>query len=191
MNLYPGLNTPLVWTKPLDMVFLGLTDDSMSFTEIDIEHQVQIPINEHVGAFGAVRSFDVHKGVDLYAPVGMRVNAVEDGIVVCIRPFTGKSANCGWWEETMGVYISGRSGNVCYGEISPAFDLKVGDEIKAGQEIGSVLRVLKKDKGRPTSMLHLALLRHGCLGVGDWHSRCNKPKGLLDPTPLLARIMGV
>jgi len=40
------------------------------------------PVLQHHGAFGARRKFNVHSGIDLYAPVGEPVYAVEDGTVV-------------------------------------------------------------------------------------------------------------
>ena len=182
----------MTWLFPLKMKKLGLTSNSMSFQYIDITSEVEIPIKPHVGAFGIERRHDVHKGVDLYCPQGTEVFAVEDGVLCHLRPFTGEAAGCPWWENTWAVSVAGKSGVVVYGEIRPYW--KMGDptdtliepkEIKRGELVGFVKTVLKKDKGRPTSMLHLALHSHGVLSNGTWEIGQPQPDGLLDPTAYL------
>lgn len=178
---------------PLERKFTRLTTDSMSFQNIDTDVEVEIPYGDHVGAFGAARKSPahggyVHKGVDLYAAVGTPVFTVEDGIVVRNGPFTGIAAGSEWWLPTSAMYVAGKSGVVVYGEIETcAFE--IGETVKAGEFIGCVIRVLKKDKGRPTSMLHFAMLRHGCLGAGEWEIDKPQPYNLVDPTPYLATLI--
>jgi hypothetical protein len=186
-----------MWLFPLKMERLGPTEDSMSFQKIDIERQVEIPVNPHVGSFGVERRHDIHKGVDLYCPEGTPVYAVEDGVLCDLRPFTGERIGQPWWEETWAASVVGESGVVVYGEINhPVFEsmedvLDDGKiymaprEVKRGDLIGHVKRVLKKDKGRPRSMLHLAMHKHGVLTNGTWNIGDPQPPGLLDPTELL------
>ena len=50
-----------------------------------------IPIPNHYGAYLQKRKHDVHTGVDLYAEDGSTVYAVEDGEVVIVKWFTGKT----------------------------------------------------------------------------------------------------
>ena len=50
---------------PLAMRVVGVTGNSMSFQDIDITKEVEIPIVSHVGAFGVGRKHDIHKGIDL------------------------------------------------------------------------------------------------------------------------------
>jgi len=174
------------WRFPLGWNFevMGVAVDSMSFKNIDITKQVEIPVGNHVGAFGAKRRHDIHKGVDLYCPTGSIVRAVEDGRVVDIRWFTGEKAGCPWWNDTMAVSVEGESGVVVYGEIliDNVLDMRVGKKIVQGEYVGDVERVLKKDKGRPTSMLHLALHNHNVLSNGRWDIGKPQPTGLMDPT---------
>jgi murein DD-endopeptidase MepM/ murein hydrolase activator NlpD len=141
----------------------------------------------HVGSFGVKRRFDKHRGIDLYAPVGTEVYAVEDGIVKDIRPWTGKDANCDWWLDTDAVAVEGKSGLAVYGEIEIDKKIKLNKKIKAGQLIGTVKRVLKNDKGRPTSMLHFELRDYGFYKniAKNWDS--DIPEGIKDPTPFLKR----
>lgn len=83
--------------------------------------------------------------------------------------------------------IEGKSGVIVYGEVDPAsIFVEVGQEILAGYTIGRiVVPVLKHFKGRPTIMLHLELMEHGCRDALWWTDISTCPDGLLDPTPHL------
>jgi 3-polyprenyl-4-hydroxybenzoate decarboxylase len=178
-----------IWSFPLQdkRNLLGPTEDSFSFLDFDWKRDTEIPVKSHVGAFGVRRKHDVHKGIDLYSECNERVYAVEDGTIVDICPFTGKDANCDWWENTSAVYIKGRSGIVVYGEIQPVEKLSIGDEIIVGEYIGNVLRVLKKDNGRPACMLHLELHDSEHIHTKQWEIGKPKPEGVLDPTKYLLK----
>ena len=143
---------------------------------------VPVPTTEQ-GAFAAVRTHDTHTGVDLYCDVGQTVTAVEDGQVVAVTQFTG-GAESPWWNDTWAVMVEGASGVVTYGEITPL--VQEGVVVRAGDPVGTVLRVLKKDKGRPTSMLHLELYTHGTRAHPWWRGDTQPPE-LLDPTDALLR----
>ncbi len=180
------------WCFPLKMMYAGINNDSNSFLDIDLNSEVEIPIHPHMGAFGVRRRHDIHSGVDLYANVGTPVYPVEDGIVVAIDPFTGKDADCDWWEDTWAVYVEGKSGIVCYGEILPNSFLKIGDKVTVSEKaphnvIGTVLRVLRTDKGRPTSMLHIELHNKGFIHGTHWIKGKEKSENLLDPTQYLIK----
>ena len=143
----------------------------------------------HPGAFGIDRHLHVHTGVDLYTPHGSPVRATEAGKVISIAWFTGEVIAMPWWNNTRAVYIEGETGVFNYGEIQEVPGLKVGDTVKEGQIIGSVLTVLKKFKGRPMSMLHLELYDHGYTDTwGEWKIGEPKPEHLKDPTPYFWRM---
>jgi murein DD-endopeptidase MepM/ murein hydrolase activator NlpD len=146
-----------------------------------------IPLgNGHPGSFGVERHQHNHTGVDLYAPHGAPVAAIETGKVIKIAWFTGPSINLPWWEDTRAVYIEGPSGVFNYGEIQEYPDIKVGETIHQGEYFGYVIPVLKKYKGRPMSMLHLELYDHGYVDDwGEWKIGEPKPSHLKDPTPFL------
>ena len=173
------------WLFPLKMNVLGTTSDLMSFKNIDLTKEVEIPIGKLVGAFGVERKFDVHRGIDLYAPVGTPVFSVEEGKIIQIGPWTGAAAGCDWWLDTDAVYVEGESGVVAYGEIEVVKELEVDQVLKIGTLVGFIKRVLKKDKGRPTSMLHLQLYKHGHTSSGGWELGNPQPEFLKDPTPYL------
>lgn len=175
-----------IWYFPLRKKYRGTTNDSYSFLDYDWENdEVEIPIHPHVGSFGIRRRHDVHKGVDLYARDGECVYPVEDGVVVGICPFTGEIAGFPFWENTYGVYVKGDSGIVVYGELIPNPNIKIGTKIKNNSLIGTVKTVIKKDKGRPMSMLHLELHRGDCIHTDQWELGKSAPDGILDPTEFL------
>lgn len=143
----------------------------------------------HLGAFSVERKFHFHEGVDLYCKDGSSVFAVESGTVVAVRQFTGEALGHTWWNDTHAVFVLGETGIVVYGEISPK--VAVGDTIDASREIGTVVQVLKKDKGRPMAMLHIELRaphHDDSLSPFDWSKDLKKPVWLLDPTPYLLTI---
>ena len=140
---------------------------------------------DKLGKFGAVRKFDIHTGVDLYCDSETPIYAAENGVVECIENFTGTNAGSPWWNDTKAVLIKGQSGIICYGEIKPKQDVIQGVFVKRGSLIGNVVRVLKKDKGRPMSMLHIELYKSSAKGTVIWNLNSNKPYYLLDPTKKL------
>lgn len=169
------------WKSPVPFKLVE-TNDSMSFRTMQAG-ETGLPLLPHPGAFSAERQHHVHEGIDFYCPEGTPVHAVEDGNVVHVMPFTGVAADCDWWEDTEAVLIEGGTGVVVYGEIIPA--VGTGAMVKAGDVIGHIKRVLKEDKGRPMSMLHLELHRHGTRDVYEWKAPDTRPESLLDPTPYL------
>jgi murein DD-endopeptidase MepM/ murein hydrolase activator NlpD len=148
-----------------------------------------IPQPGDPGAFGTVRKFDVHTGIDLYAEQFDPVFAVEAGTVVRVEKFTGPEAGSPWWNNTWAVLIEGESGVIVYGEIIHAFWIHEGYKVAEGERIGQVCRVLKKDKGvTPTTMLHFELMKHGTRETFWWRHGDDQPEALLDPTELVRKL---
>jgi hypothetical protein len=175
----------MAWLCPL--VYLDLvTLNKGDYIAPMIEGVTGLPVGDHPGAFGVQRKYHIHEGVDLYCPQGQVVQAVEEGVVVAVIPFTGTIANppSPWWNNTWAVLVEGPSGVVVYGEITSG--VIVGDSIAPGWTIGNVKQVLKIDKGRPMSMLHLELHKHGTRDTQDWI--VSRPSTLLDPTPFLMEL---
>jgi hypothetical protein len=144
---------------------------------------------DYPGTFGAARRFDIHTGVDLYTYPGMPVLAVEDGVVVKIEDFTGEQVGSPWWNDTEAILIEGTTGVVCYGELAPLKGIQVGQKVLRGDCLGCILPVLKKDKGKPMSMLHLELYDHGTRDTVIWNLNQPQPSSLKDPTPHLLVIL--
>jgi murein DD-endopeptidase MepM/ murein hydrolase activator NlpD len=142
-----------------------------------------LPSHESGGAFGAVRRHDVHTGVDLYADPGDAVFTVEAGVVVAIEDFTGPRAGSPWWHDTRAVLVEGASGVVLYGELEA--EVEVGQRLARGARVGRVVTVLKRDKGLPTTMLHLELYEARTRASVWWRHDEMKPDALRDPTEAL------
>lgn len=171
------------WHSPLRLKLVP-TPDGESFRGMKAG-ETGLPLAPHPGAFGVQRKHHFHEGVDLYCDEGTSVHAVEEGTVVAIIPFTGPKAGFDWWEDTEAVLVEGRSGVVVYGEIAPAVAEK--QKVNAGDIVGHVKTVLKKDKGRPMGMLHLELHDHGTRDAPEWPVDGEKPKTLRDPTEYLKK----
>jgi hypothetical protein len=172
------------WLSPVPTYKLIETSDGQSF-QYHPDHATALPVGDHPGAFGARRKFHRHEGVDLYVRDGTPIFSVESGVVVLADPFTGESASppSPWWNDTWAIMVEGPSGVVLYGEIIPF--VKMDERIVAGQLLGHVTPVLKKDKGRPMSMLHLELYENGIREPKGWSPDDPCPTGLLDPTQKL------
>lgn len=173
----------MTWQNPLPLRLVHSVD-SDSFRDM-AQDETALPFPPHVGAFGVMRKNHVHEGVDLYCPEGTPVNAVEDGVVVLRQNFTGPKANSPWWHDTEALLVEGESGVIVYGEIAPRENMHVGTRVKRGEEIGTVVRVLTEDKGRPMSMLHLELHARGTRDTYEWPVQGPRPPSLIDPTPFL------
>ena len=180
----PGIIGGYINTTPIRVPYNGVFKD-------------YIPKFNEPGAFGAVRKFDIHEGVDIYCERWARVYAMEDGEVVASYHYTGNVAKCGWWNDTWCIKIKGKSGVITYGELEmPELNRKlpsVGTFVKAGDFIGVVGQVLKDDKKRDdirnhnVCMLHVELRTENC-HIDGWKLGEDRDKKLLDPTPYLKLI---
>lgn len=171
-----------MWHNPLPTMSLHPSQGSEDFLTFEPDN-TGVPIGpNHPGSFGFKRKHHTHEGVDLYCPENTPVAAVEFSVVVGLVPFTGAHATppSPWWQNTWALLLEGETGVVVYGEIKPQYDYWIGDRVQPGEIIGHVIPVLIEDKGRPMSMLHLELHKHGTTEAVDWaHER---PSSLLDPT---------
>lgn len=161
--------------------------ESEGFRAMDLATDGPIPMagRGHPGAFGHERANHTHEGVDLYGQEGDVVVAMFDGVVVFNGPFTGNEAGSPWWLSTGAIAIEGAHGVLFHGEIN-ALPLAVGSRVSAGDPLGTISRVLRKDKGRPLHMLHLEFYEHGIYeSIGIWAAGSPRPLGLLDPTELI------
>jgi murein DD-endopeptidase MepM/ murein hydrolase activator NlpD len=137
-------------------------------------------------AFGAPREYKNgrgrHAGLDIYAPVGAKVLAIEAGTVVHISFFTGRP----WspqWRRTWYVMIEHADKRVAaYCELRKPF-LKKGQKIKANQIVGYIAKVLFGQKTKESAMLHFELHKPGSRIATDWIGQ--KPDKILNPAGYL------
>ena len=110
----------------------------------------------------------------------------ENGIVVNVEKFTGEWAGSPWWNNTESILIEGVSGVICYGEIEVSSTVRNRKYVFAGEILGRVIPVLKKDKGKnPMNMLHIELYKKGTKESVVWNLDEDKPDNLLDVTDIL------
>ncbi|HVN65841.1 MAG TPA: peptidoglycan DD-metalloendopeptidase family protein [Methanomicrobiales archaeon] len=154
------------------------------------------------GSFWEDRGDRFHAGVDLYAPTGSPVVAIEDGRVISAGIFTSPDL-VPYWNRTYQVTLAHASGIFCrYAELGD-IPVEQGASVRGGWVIGHVGEVLNlsligpgappyiralKDQGHD-SMLHLETygLAPGTSPEyrgGNWFSRI-RPAHLLDPAPFL------
>jgi len=158
------------------------------------------------GAFWENRGDRRHCGVDIYAPKGSRVLAVDDGEVLEVGIFTS-SLRVPYWNTTYYVLFRHTTAPIGkYAELGKPCVAK-GDRVRAGDVIGlvgSVLNPKRVSKNDPEyiqalirenhhSMLHFECYRHvptaplsSYLG-GNVFSH-EMPDSLVDPTPFLNAI---
>lgn len=149
----------------------------------------QIPQPDPEAAFGSTREYKngngSHAGIDIYAPVGSKVLAIEDGKVVHVALFTGAP----WspqWRKTWYVMVEHIDGRVAvYGEIRKP-RIKKGQTVKSGQIIGHIAKVLFGPKTEGSAMLHFELHKPGSRVSLDWIGK--RPARFIDPTRYLISI---
>ena len=90
--------------------------------------------------------------------------------------------------DTWSVLVEGNSGVIGYCELQYDSRLYVGAKISAGEIIGAIIPVLKKDKGNGTTMLHLELYEPGTRHHVTWVLDTEKPAELLNPRDLLCKL---
>ena len=161
---------------------------SMKSWPVQVAYSRKVPCDSDA-AFGAFREykhgFGRHAGIDIYSPVGSKIIAIENGIVVHISEFTGAP----WspqWRRTWYVMVEHDDGRVAvYGEVRKP-RLKKGQVIKSGQVIGYTAKVLFGKSGHDSSMLHFELHKKGSRISQDWVGK--RPRRFLDPTKYLQSI---
>jgi hypothetical protein len=156
------------------------------------------------GSFWEDRGDRRHCGVDLYAPRGLDVVSIADGVVARAGVFTSP-AMIPYWNTTYFILVEHAGVCTCYAELD-SLGATTGDAISAGQAVGRIGCVLNTDAigpGAPAyvrelkdrglaSMLHLEvyaspesfLLSDELYVGGNWFGR-EMPAGLLDPCDLL------
>lgn len=146
--------------------------------------EYNLPSLESQNCFAAKRKHDYHTGVDLFCEENDEVYSMYDGIVTSVIEFTGYSESP-WWNDTLAVmvYHPEIQKTFLYGEILTK--IKVGRTVKAGQEIGRVKTVLKKDKGKPMTMLHMECYKGLQNNAVWWYHDKKCPNNLEDITKYL------
>ena len=143
-----------------------------------------------------------HCGVDIYAPAGSKILAVEQGTIIEVSLFTSPK-KVAYWNSTYQIILKGDSGYYYrYAELEKA-NVSTDDHVQSGQMIGVVGEVLNKEKidersphyiqrlrnDQHLSMLHLEVyterpVPHKRYLGGNWFDRF-PPHHLVNPEKIL------
>ena len=179
----------MITRMPLNRCMWQATADSNSFSYIDYLAVGEIPVGPHCGAFGHVRTNHTHEGIDLYGNTDDTVYSMNDGVVIWINPLTGEQVGSPWWHNTLAIGVFTGTHTWVYGEVAPLEHIEMGTVVKSGDALAKLVPVLKKDKGRPMTMLHVELYDGyvpDC--IRTWPTDAPLPPGnLIDPTPYLLK----
>lgn len=161
-----------------------------------------IPEKGEPGSFWEDRDDRRHCGVDIYAPEGAIVVAIESGVVIDSGVFTDPTL-CDYHNRTYYVVIKSKEKiNYKYAEILDV-SVSIGEFVEVGTTIGKIGSVVNIDmlgpdspfyirelahKGNP-SMLHLELYKAPIIEVRPYQSGNffgkDCPASLIDPTYFL------
>jgi murein DD-endopeptidase MepM/ murein hydrolase activator NlpD len=174
----------------------------MKFWPVPESHSRRLPQGGEPGSFWENRDDRYHCGVDIYAPKGSAVRAIEEGEVIDVGEFTSPEV-LPYWNRTYYILVRHHDGVVSkYAELEKV-NIRVGDFVRGGQVIGLVGSVLNPEKITETSpsyirrlkengnqsMLHFELYEGtparpaNYLGGNSFGGK--KPKNLLDATSYL------
>ncbi|NYT05851.1 MAG: M23 family metallopeptidase [Methanomicrobiales archaeon] len=176
----------------------------MSTWPVPADARRRIPEPGEPGSFWEDRGDRFHCGIDIYAPAGSGVVAIEDGRVLR----TGVQTDPGsvpYWNRTWYVLIEHAGGRIArYAELAGC-SVAQGDAVREGEQIGSIGTVIEPARvtaaapayirrlaeGSRTAMLHLEVYARnpempaGSYAGGNWFGP-GRPAWLLDPAVLLA-----
>ncbi|MFP4543372.1 MAG: M23 family metallopeptidase [Candidatus Kapaibacterium sp.] len=165
--------------------------------------RIKFPVEGAPGSFAEDRGDRYHCGMDIYAPAGTKVLAIESGVVIDSGVFTSGEGNI-YWNTTYFIAVKTIKGPVIkYAELGEIYPAK-GEIVSAGTSLGAVGTVLARDlidksapeyiqklkEARKTSMLHLEIYRgneyklRNYKGGNLFESRL--PECLIDPAEYLA-----
>jgi hypothetical protein len=170
--------------KPIHLDFKGISNDSNSFTTINLLTELELPDSKHCGGFGFQRMHHKHEGIDLYCPNNSPVYACDSGTILNVQWLTGIECNSTWWNDTQYITIQHDNDSLItlYGELTPLPNIKAGTRVKKGEKIAHIKQVLKKDKGRPMAMLHFEQYQNSATKIPfSWNNNIGSVIGLENP----------
>jgi murein DD-endopeptidase MepM/ murein hydrolase activator NlpD len=130
----------------------------MKFWPVPDSYSKNLPGKGDPGSFWENRDDRHHCGVDIYAPKGSRVVAVESGEVVGVGQFSSPEI-LPYWNRTYYILIKHHDGIVSkYAELEKV-NVKVGDSVRAGQAIAQVGSVLNPERITDASPPYIRRLR--------------------------------
>ena len=120
-------------------------------------HSKMLPRDGASGCFWENRGDRFHCGVDIYAPLGCDVLAVDAGVVVRTELFTSPEM-INYWNDTLAVTIKHECRLIIrYAEMGDLL-CHVGQKVRRGENIGHVGQVLQPARIKDQSPLYIKKL---------------------------------
>lgn len=162
----------------------------------------EFPDNESQGGFWERRDDRFHCGVDVYAPPGSKVLAIESGQVIEKGRFTSPESKDYWQTSYYLIIKTPEKINYKYAELCDLC-VHVGDYISSGQQLGTICEVINPEKvgikapfyikelarSSRISMLHLELYHSPVTEIlpysgGNYYGEV-KPNSIINPNEFL------
>ncbi len=160
-----------------------------------------VPKNGEPGSFWENRGDRFHCGVDIYAPFGSDVIAMQDGVVLWTEQFTSPE-QIEYWNITRAITVQHDFGVVRYAEMNVVL-YNVGERIQAGTVLGQTGQVLNPERisaqsppyiralklRKNPTMLHLEIFKSFPFHIPNYLGgnifAGTRPAELLDPAEFL------
>ncbi len=174
----------------------------MKIWPVPDSYSKEIPRNGEPGSFWEDRGDRFHCGLDIYAPKGSKVLAIQNGKVIDVGVFTTSEENAYWNKSYFIIIKTPQNVIYKYAELGEVV-VHIGDFVAAGEQIGCIGDVLNPEEVNHTtpyyihelirenkiSMLHLeayiAPITEVRPYMGGNYFGATKPYSVLDPSLFL------
>lgn len=118
-----------------------------------------IPRSGQQGSFWEDRGDRFHCGIDIYAPAGSEVLAIQNGRVIDIGIFTNSDESA-YWNKTYFLIVKTPQNIIYkYAELAEVI-VQIGDYVSAGQVIGKLGEVINPEEANHTTPYYIHELLH-------------------------------
>lgn len=144
--------------------------------------QINLPKFQVPQDFGYPGFGKYSTGIDIKCSENTQVQAIEDGIILNVKDYSGLYSNNPWWNPTKSVFVEGASGVIVYSCISPQQSIFIGGFVNEGDILG-IVKSLSKDN------VHLNLQNYS-FGEKDfinWKFKSEQPENIHNPRNLILK----
>lgn len=178
----------------------------MKYWPLANSNELQIPAKNEPGAFWQDTGEGFNAGIDLFAPSGSDVLAIDSGIIAGIGDFTVIKEGTGFHKTKFVIIRTKEKINYKYCQLKNVL-FEVGDSVKGGEKIAETTSMINEDdishdtsfyvKELSTldieSRLHLELYKVPFSEIRPYNAGIylgeEKPKSLLDPKIFMQGLM--
>lgn len=178
----------------------------MKYWPLPNSNELQLPAKNEPGAFWKDTGEGFNAGIDLFAPSGSDVIAIDSGTLVATGQFTVAKEGSGLNNTSFVIIRSKEKINYKYCQLKN-IQFEVGSEIKAGEKIAETTSMIDESDISPSSSffikelstldiesrLHIELYKSPFSEVRPYNAGIymgeEKPKSLLDPRIFMQGLM--